>query len=284
MNWLEFERFARALQAAPWRFATTMQDHPHSYTLRKMWTDEEFTAAVIFLRAYGYDSTFQRKTYRQINVNEHCYWTMGAPLAETILINRARLVERTPYDRIATRYDELFRDTRAVREEMNVLTAIESFAQRPITGMSVLDVGCGTGMLLRHVTPARYIGVDPSAAMLVELRHRHPSAAVVQTPLERFAPAADLKRFDLVLGLFGVGSYLSDAELARIPTLLASGGLGVVMFYQPGYHPETYVRAKVTVPHRAWHQDAATVLGDGPVAYRVIEDERYTTVLFQPAA
>jgi hypothetical protein len=101
--------------------------------------------------------------------------------------------------------------------------------------------------------------------MLQELHHRHPHAATVRTPLASFAPAVGHERFDLVLGLFGVGSYLSDAEIERIPLLLKPGGRAVTMFYAAGYSPETYRLTKLPpVPHRKWEPGLmpGTVIAD----------------------
>jgi hypothetical protein len=108
---------------------------------------------------------------------------------------------------------------------------------------------------LRMADPLHYVGVEPSDNMLRELRHRHPHAATVRTPLRSFVPTAGRSRFDLVLSLFGVGSYLTDAELGRIPLLLKPGGRAVTMFYAPGYTPEVYRRTKSPpVPHRTWQE------------------------------
>lgn len=47
--------------------------------------------AVQFIRAHGYQNLFERRWYTQLDIGEHTYWTMGAPVEETILINRKRL-------------------------------------------------------------------------------------------------------------------------------------------------------------------------------------------------
>ena len=43
-----------------------------------------------FIRAHGYQNQFEGSWYTQLDVGGHTYWTMGAPVAETILINRKR--------------------------------------------------------------------------------------------------------------------------------------------------------------------------------------------------
>lgn len=258
-RWAAFERFAELLRYPPYRFARTMAANPHNYTLRKWFrTDDDFILAVAYLRTYGYRHKWGGSWYVQIDVNEHFYWTMGNPIGNptdpgvTILINRKRIAPNAAYDAIGGYYDELFRDPGQERYRRDVVAMIERVTG-PMATRSVLDVGCGTGALLRCVTPGQYVGVDPSEKMLQELKHRHPSAAVVRTPLASFASG---QKYDLVLSLFGSGSYLSDAELERIPLMLKPGGTAVTMFYAPGHKPDHYRKAKVApaASIRAWHE------------------------------
>ena len=65
---------------------------PHSYTLRfKTNQQKEFEWCVMFIREHGYDKHFGRKKFRYYDLDDHQYWSMGAPLVETILINRAKI-------------------------------------------------------------------------------------------------------------------------------------------------------------------------------------------------
>jgi SAM-dependent methyltransferase len=76
------------------------------------------------------------------------------------------------YDSVAACYDAHF-DRPVDRWEDERLAAI----LRPyVQGKNVLDLGCGTGWLLDHLTPAGYVGVDVSQAMLDELVRKHPRA------------------------------------------------------------------------------------------------------------
>jgi SAM-dependent methyltransferase len=83
--------------------------------------------------------------------------------------------QRSQYDEMAPVYDEHF--TRPVdRWEDDRLAGL----LRPhVDGRSVLDLGCGTGWLLDHLTPGMYVGVDESQAMLRELRRKHAHARVI---------------------------------------------------------------------------------------------------------
>ena len=75
-----------------WTFAKTMPQIPHWYTLRRKATSsEEFSAFVQEIRFRGVQRPFGSKTFTYLDFDGWTYWTMGAPVEETILINRARL-------------------------------------------------------------------------------------------------------------------------------------------------------------------------------------------------
>jgi len=86
------ERMAHDPDAQQWIFAKTMPENPHEYTLRREWpSDADFVRAVLFIREHGYQNLFEGRWYTQLDIGEHTYWTMGAPVEETILINRKRI-------------------------------------------------------------------------------------------------------------------------------------------------------------------------------------------------
>lgn len=75
-----------------WTFAKTMPQIPHWYTLRrKAGREEDFVAFVQEIRFRGVQRPFGRRTFTYLDFDGWTYWTMGAPVEETILINRARL-------------------------------------------------------------------------------------------------------------------------------------------------------------------------------------------------
>jgi hypothetical protein len=71
-----------------WVFAKTMPDNPHWYTLRKEADDSEFVRFVELIRAHGREEPYEGQPYTVLDVDEWFYWTMGAPVDETILVNR----------------------------------------------------------------------------------------------------------------------------------------------------------------------------------------------------
>jgi hypothetical protein len=88
------EFVGRLIEKSNWHFAKTMPQNPHYYMLRKECPqDDDFVRFVEIIRQYGYRYQYGGYWYIKLDVDEWFYWTMGAPLEETILINRK---ERPP--------------------------------------------------------------------------------------------------------------------------------------------------------------------------------------------
>jgi hypothetical protein len=94
-------RIAELLLAHPWKSATSKRyaKLPHQYTLRKQWAnDEDFIWCVEYIRRVGYQERFIGRVWTYLDVGEFQYWTMGSPVPETTLINRA--LRRPPAARL----------------------------------------------------------------------------------------------------------------------------------------------------------------------------------------
>jgi hypothetical protein len=90
------------LEARPFRFAKTMRDNPHWYTLRHEWYDvgdAVFTEVVTAIRGHGYTEMFGSYPWRMLNVNGYKYWSYysSAP-HEVIVLNRKPLGPLTPQE------------------------------------------------------------------------------------------------------------------------------------------------------------------------------------------
>ncbi len=80
------------VQASSWRFAESMPQTPHEYTLRREAKDKDlFERMVLNIRQVGYQKKWGKTTYTYLDIDGWQYWTMGSPLKDTILINRAKL-------------------------------------------------------------------------------------------------------------------------------------------------------------------------------------------------
>lgn len=85
------EEFAAFVARAPWRFAATMPEVPHEYTLRRQHDPQVFEAAVRFIREHGRPARWGRTTRIYFELDGKRYWTMGWPVEQTIVLNRAAL-------------------------------------------------------------------------------------------------------------------------------------------------------------------------------------------------
>ena len=78
------------IDSSQWTFAKTMPEWPHEYIVRERVDENLFVQLVRHIRACGYEGNFYRKSITYYDDGGLVYWTMGAPLEETTIINRCR--------------------------------------------------------------------------------------------------------------------------------------------------------------------------------------------------
>lgn len=85
-----------------WRYAKTMPKCPHEYTVRDLspggakttaMGDEEFEWFVRLIREKGELAEWGGQVRPYLRVGSYKYWTMGAPVEETTIINREPVTE-----------------------------------------------------------------------------------------------------------------------------------------------------------------------------------------------
>jgi hypothetical protein len=79
------------IDTTTWTFAKTMPLWPHEYIVRDRVDRALFEAVVRHIRQYGFERRFYQRPITYFAEDGLLYWTMGAPLEETIIINRCRV-------------------------------------------------------------------------------------------------------------------------------------------------------------------------------------------------
>ncbi|GAA2185282.1 hypothetical protein GCM10009786_01030 [Leucobacter alluvii] len=243
-----------------WRFATTYADGaPHEYVVAGKTpglTQDDVARAAHVIRTHGEPMKFYKQTrIYLVTPMGWKHWDMQGAIiddASVTLINRGRIEHvygaqnmprtasgvQSSYDEIATTWD---RDHCMNENELHVLTSLI----REIFGATLgrtLDVGCGTGVPLdlNLAESVRYVGIDPSTAMLNALVMKHPLLAGVH-PLT-YAEAERRRvlcgsTYDAVLALGGSASYLAPDEIKQL--CARSTRAVLLMHYLPGVSPVT---------------------------------------------
>ena len=80
-----------------WTCAKTMPEWPHEYLVRGRVDPRLFEDLVRHIRSQGYEGRFYHKKLTYYEEDGLVYWTMGAPVAETTIINRCRTQDTFEY-------------------------------------------------------------------------------------------------------------------------------------------------------------------------------------------
>jgi hypothetical protein len=90
----ELQEFIGSTQ---WTFAKTMPEWPHEYIVRGRVDGDLFVRLVRHIREHGYEGKFYRKNITYYDAGGMVYWTMGAPLEETVIVNRCKKEDSYQY-------------------------------------------------------------------------------------------------------------------------------------------------------------------------------------------
>jgi hypothetical protein len=78
------------VDSSTWTYAKTMPEWPHEYIVRDRVDEQLFRDLVRHIRAHGHEGTFYQRVLLYYEEAGKVYWTMGAPIEETAILNRCR--------------------------------------------------------------------------------------------------------------------------------------------------------------------------------------------------
>ena len=89
---LDYDKLRKMITRCEWTFAKTMPFAPHEYIVKERCplSAEEFEYFVNMQREHGIREKWGKHNNPYLYIDDYKYWTMGAPLEDTTVINRAK--------------------------------------------------------------------------------------------------------------------------------------------------------------------------------------------------
>lgn len=88
---VEIPEFIKAfISQECWTFAKTMPQWPHWYLVRANCDDDTFSKFVSFIYTNGHVRAWHDREFTYLDIDDYSYWTMGNPVDQTTIINRAK--------------------------------------------------------------------------------------------------------------------------------------------------------------------------------------------------
>jgi SAM-dependent methyltransferase len=189
------------------------------------------------------------------------------PLA---IVEPARVDTAVAYDMIAPEYDATFSTPLALAENTVAFEWVNrhyrelcelAAAARPQYPVNVLDVACGTGLLLDYIDipGSTYQGIDISHGMLAQARRKHPRHMFYAFEAEHLAALPMRSGYALAVSMFGSWSHFDAARVVdQLWRVMRSGGRVLIMAMSRRYaHRESYILQKkgLKVDRRLWRSD-----------------------------
>ncbi|MEO7109262.1 MAG: methyltransferase domain-containing protein [Polyangiaceae bacterium] len=200
---------------------TTMSKSPERFTRLKKNSDPVFIVSCPGKKTHGLSGSIQK-------------YVMHARTFPMTRFVRGESPERASYDAVAPLYAAAFEDIRLRKAEWKWLTGELS---KNVSAPRVLDIGCGTGSMLRALAPriGKSVGVDISRGMIDEANRSQNteqlSFSVIDGP---HLPFAD-NSFDIVTSFLSFRYLDWDPIIREIARVLTPEGrfLLVDMVEQP---------------------------------------------------
>jgi hypothetical protein len=91
LNLIELpDELRKFIDSSQWTFAKTMPEWPHEYIVREQVDESLFVELVRHIRQYGFEGRFYERVLTYFAEDGLLYWTMGAPIEKTTIINRCK--------------------------------------------------------------------------------------------------------------------------------------------------------------------------------------------------
>ena len=89
---MNYDKLRSMIARCEWTFAKTMPFAPHEYIVKEKCplATDEFEYFVNMQREHGVKERWGKYNNSYLYIDDYKYWTMGAPLGETTVINRAK--------------------------------------------------------------------------------------------------------------------------------------------------------------------------------------------------
>lgn len=84
------DELLRFVKGEKWTYAKTMPTWPHEYLVRERVDEALFVRLVRHIRSNGHEGRFYRRKFIYFEQDGLLYWTMGAPIEETTVVNRCK--------------------------------------------------------------------------------------------------------------------------------------------------------------------------------------------------
>ena len=239
------------LGRAKHQFAHTLAATPHYYTAAmKHWRSQDAfdEMASVMKRQFREQERFRGTWYSRLRLNGYKHWFSSWPGYDRILVNRAPIEYVDSYLPHVPAYEAAFSTEEDAQEHEALFRGLGIE-----TGYRVLDIGCGTGLLVdwnwKVMQPELYTGVDLILSMLAMFREKHPDYRdrLIRTSFEDFWTPY---KFDKIVAMNGVGSHFSDPAyvVAKCAWLLKPGGEAIISYHRPGKPVRSVTRLGLTEP------------------------------------
>jgi ubiquinone/menaquinone biosynthesis C-methylase UbiE len=165
------------------------------------------------------------------------------------------------YDELAEKYDHHHVDSKSLSENRLIARYLR---ERVRPGDQVVDLGCGTGLLLELLPtpPVCYRGIDLAPRMVTQAQRKFPQYRFAEGDMERRNELVPDGSADLVVSLFGSPSYCDLGKVEQeIRRMLKPGGHFFLMLCSPLYvHRETYITRSTNLLIPYTEADARAIL------------------------